>query len=124
MARILVVEDDEALRELIETFCDEEGHAVDAVSSLEEAVGRLRDTSFDLVLRDSFSPTPERFYDASDPILAADRHPPVVIVSAHALDPERVMSLGYAELVTKPFDIDVFGDLLKRFLDPISTSPI
>ena len=116
MARILVIEDDQALRELIETFCEEEGYEVDAVSNLEDALERLQTGPFDLILRDSISNTPEQFYTRADPILAAERHPPVVVVSAHELDAARVASLGYAALVLKPFDINTLSELLQRLL--------
>ena len=115
MARILVIEDDQALRELIASLCEEEGYEVDAVGSIEDAADRLRNAPFDLILRDSMSATPGEFYTGSDPLLVSGGHPPVVVVSAHGLDAARVKSLGYAALVPKPFDIEVLGGILHRF---------
>jgi DNA-binding response OmpR family regulator len=118
MQRILVLEDDEALRELIAAFCEEEGYEVEAVGCLASAAERLHAGTFDLVLRDSIAATPAQFYAAFDPLLAERGHPPVVVISAHALESERVESLGYAALIAKPFDIDVLSDALRRLLEP------
>jgi CheY-like chemotaxis protein/anti-sigma regulatory factor (Ser/Thr protein kinase) len=55
-ARILVVEDEPALRTLIERLLREEGHAVETLADGDEALERLRRESYDLVLIDVWLP--------------------------------------------------------------------
>ena len=50
--KILVVDDEEALRYTIETFLSREGYEVDTADSLREALGKLSSIFFDLILTD------------------------------------------------------------------------
>jgi two-component system, response regulator, stage 0 sporulation protein F len=52
MSRLLIVEDDVSLRKLYEAEFTEEGYAVSAVASGEEAMERLRATSPDVLILD------------------------------------------------------------------------
>ncbi|WP_160310490.1 hybrid sensor histidine kinase/response regulator [Microvirga vignae] len=51
-ARILIVEDVDINRELVQTLLESAGHVIDAVSNGEEAVAAVQATSYDLVLMD------------------------------------------------------------------------
>ncbi|WP_165820273.1 hybrid sensor histidine kinase/response regulator [Microvirga sp. KLBC 81] len=51
-ARILIVEDVDINRELVQILLEAAGHIIDAVSNGEEAVAAVRATSYDLVLMD------------------------------------------------------------------------
>lgn len=55
-ARVLVVEDDPVLRELVELVLAAEGYAVSAVSAAHQALELLVSTSFDLMLTDVVMP--------------------------------------------------------------------
>lgn len=50
--RILVVDDDISLLEVVATFLESNGHAVQTCESGEEALDVLRDREFDLILSD------------------------------------------------------------------------
>ncbi|MGE5663478.1 MAG: response regulator, partial [Deltaproteobacteria bacterium] len=49
---ILVVDDEQSLRQLLKLFLEKEGYAVDAVSSLAEAEKAIFGNVYDLVLTD------------------------------------------------------------------------
>ena len=49
---VLIIDDEAAIRESLETLLELEGYAVESASSGEEGVARLSDRSFDLVLLD------------------------------------------------------------------------
>src|SRR5690349_19001469 len=51
-ARSLVVDDEEAMAAGIRAVIEREGHRVDLAASAEEAIGRLRETAYALVLTD------------------------------------------------------------------------
>ena len=52
MVRILVIEDDDEMRSLLEDFLREEGYETDSANSGSEAFGKLAWESFDLVITD------------------------------------------------------------------------
>ena len=54
MQRLLVVEDDNSVRNTIRTFLELEGYSVDAVSSTREAMERLRADSYPIVISDIY----------------------------------------------------------------------
>ena len=54
MQRLLLVEDDPALQFTILTALEEKGYAVDAVSTTGEAIERLGDTAYPIVITDIY----------------------------------------------------------------------
>jgi CheY-like chemotaxis protein len=56
--RVLVVEDEENVRDLLLTVLAENGYRVDAVRSGEEGLRQLDQQLYDLVLLDLYRPTP------------------------------------------------------------------
>ncbi|HCC55667.1 MAG TPA: Fis family transcriptional regulator, partial [Solibacterales bacterium] len=54
MQRLLVVEDDPSVRMTLTTFLELEGYAVDAVGSTHEALRRLQDESYPIVISDIY----------------------------------------------------------------------
>src|SRR5687767_2212965 len=54
LSRLLVVEDDSSVRNTVVTFLELEGYSVDAVSSTREALERLRDARYPIVLSDIY----------------------------------------------------------------------
>ena len=52
MAKILVVDDDKSLAELIETYLEEGLHEVDLVHKGEDAFAHLKTRNYDLVILD------------------------------------------------------------------------
>jgi len=56
MNRILIVDDEAEIRELLEEILREEGYAVSSTASGAEAVVLLRDTPYDVLLLDIWLP--------------------------------------------------------------------
>ena len=54
MARLLVVEDDNSVRNTVVTFLELENYSVDSVSSTREALSRLRGERYDIVVSDIY----------------------------------------------------------------------
>ena len=54
LQRLLVVEDDNSVRNTIQTFLELEGYTVDAVASTREALERLRDDAYPIVISDIY----------------------------------------------------------------------
>jgi DNA-binding NtrC family response regulator len=119
---IVVVEDDEAMREAISARLESWGHRVAAVADAESAHERIRETSPDLVLADVVLP------DASGldllKRLRAESNPlPFVLMTAHAeVDlAVQAMKQGAADFLTKPIDADHLRSLVAAIREDLES---
>ncbi len=115
MQRLLVVEDDSSVRNTITTFLELEGYAVDAVSSTREALERLRDDAYPIVISDIY--IDER--TGLDVLETARKQNPncaVILMTARGTM-ETVMKAtqgGAFDYIAKPFELDRMLDTVKR----------
>lgn len=112
--RILVIEDDEILREGLIDGLALEGHAVDAVASCEQAQAALCGFSYDAVILDIGLP------DGSGLDLLAEwrrsgKTIPVLLLTARDMIEERIegLDLGADDYLGKPFDLGELGARLR-----------
>ena len=115
-ARILLVEDDEVLRDLIERNLQVRGHAVSVAGDVQEALSQLREGSFDLTFLDINLPDKtgwdilriaqeEGLLQAQD--LDGDGQKlPVVVLSAVRVSPRRLTEFHPLAYLPKPFPMD------------------
>ena len=106
-AKILVVEDNPATRELLREFLSQEGYTVRVARDGKEALLRVRKDNFDLVLTDVKMPRMDGVQLLKE-LQKIIPHTKVVIVTATA-DSEiavKVMKLGAYDYITKPFCLD------------------
>lgn len=119
-ASILLVEDDDDIRELLLTMLELAGFSPTACSSAEAALEELREQSFDLILTDYMLPhrtggwlleqaSNEGLIDAT----------PVLVVTAH---PHPAGVENY-EIVQKPFDLDQLVSRVQRRLEGPTKRP-
>jgi len=114
MARILVVDDQELMRDSLATTLKREGHEVTACADAQTAVSRLTLGRFDLLISDLKMPKTtgiELLGEARR--LRPDM--PVVLMTAYATVHTAVeaMKLGAYDYIQKPFD----GDQIKMLVD-------
>jgi DNA-binding response OmpR family regulator len=108
MPKILIVEDDPAVRDVVEYALSREGMETEAVSSAEAATERLfSDAAFDLVILDLMLPDTDgvtlcRELRSAD---CASRDVPIVMLTARDDETSVVVGLevGADDYVTKPF---------------------
>ncbi|HYP05743.1 MAG TPA: sigma-54 dependent transcriptional regulator, partial [Bryobacteraceae bacterium] len=115
MPRLLVVEDDASVRNTVVTFLELEGYQVDAVSSTREALQRLQQDSYPIVLSDIY--LDER--TGLDVLQAAKSANPdcAVILMTGRGTMETVMRAtqgGAFDYLAKPFELDRLLETLKR----------
>jgi len=115
MQRLLVVEDDNSVRSTITTFLELEGYAVDAVASTREALERLRNDAYPIVISDIY--LDER--TGLDVLETARQKNPncAVILMTGRGTIETVMKAtqgGAFDYIAKPFELDRMLDTVKR----------
>jgi len=102
---LLIVDDDPTARETLEALLLSEGYKMTFASSGREALEKLQQTSFDLILCDVMMPGMDGF-DVCRRIKASDtlRRIPIILVTALDAQEEMVRGLdaGADEFLTKP----------------------
>jgi two-component system, NtrC family, response regulator HydG len=115
MQKLLLVEDDPSLQFTILTALEEKGYAVDAVSTTGEAIERLSDGEYPIVISDIY--VDER--TGLDVLDAAKRNDPncsVILMTGRGTI-ETVMAAtrgGAFDYIAKPFELDVMLDAIER----------
>ncbi|MDJ0701052.1 MAG: response regulator transcription factor [Woeseiaceae bacterium] len=104
--RVLVVEDEEAIREGLIDVLVFHGYEVDSAATGPEGLKKALTGRFDLVLLDIMLPGMDG-YEICDRIRSADRNQPIIMLTAKTSDEEIVqgLKLGADDYVPKPFSI-------------------
>jgi CheY-like chemotaxis protein len=120
-ATVLVVEDDEDIREMLSHWLQGQGYRVIATGDGAEAVEVARRECPGLVLMDMSLPTLDGL-SATERILEIEElcHVPVIACSAHIAGEwmHKALAAGCRDYVTKPVDFASLGRLLKQYLQP------
>ena len=109
MERILIVDDSEEIRFLLQTMLETQGYRVSTASDGEKALSALREEHFDLVILDVMMPLKDGYTDLKEMRQAGLRESTrVLMLTAKAMDSDwaRGYSLGVDDYVTKPFEVD------------------
>lgn len=113
IASILVVEDDEAIADVLLDILESEGYRARAVSDGASALGAMRAEKFDLILLDFGLPDMTgrdvRDQQMADPSIAQI---PVIVLTAGALT-----TVDQLPVLRKPFDYDTLLDTIREQLD-------
>lgn len=121
MTDILLIEDNEELRELIRTFLEKDGYTVAAVCSGEEALTYLEEERAKLMLLDIMLPGMDGFMICDE--VRKENNIPIIILSARADKEDKMngFTLGADDYVEKPVDMDLLsakiGALMRRNYD-------
>jgi two-component system, OmpR family, response regulator MprA len=111
-ARVLVVDDDDAIRSTLARSLGAEGYAVDVAADGHQALTVARDQTPDLVVLDLMLPGLTGL-DVCRRLRAAEHHLPIVLLTARDAVADRVTGLeaGADDYLVKPF---AFEELLAR----------
>ncbi len=115
--RLLVVEHDVGVQDLLATFLTTEGYAVRCASSPAEACALLAAQTFQLVLTDLFSTSVRDRFSAVERLRRSAQPIPVGVITAWDVDEEEIIQRGFAFLVRKPFDVEDLSALVAACLE-------
>lgn len=120
--RVLIVEDDPAVREVLSDLCRELGHQAEAVRSAEDAVPCLEADRPDLILLDFRLPGMSGLDFLRLPLVRATGIP-VIVVSGIATEAQaqECLDLGAVEFLAKPVPFEQLQRLLEWFERPART---
>ena len=101
--RVLVVDDEPTIREVVTTYLERDGYVVDAAATGTEAVASLRSSIPDLMILDLMLPGVDGLSILSE--LRKQSNVPVILLTARTDEADRIigLELGADDYVTKPF---------------------
>jgi DNA-binding NtrC family response regulator len=118
MARLLIVDDERSMRELLELVFKREGHQITTASNGREALESMTQSSFDLIVTDVKMPDVTGIE-----LLRAvrDQAPETMVIMMTAFatinSAREAFKLGADDFIQKPFDIDEFKLIVSKALE-------
>jgi CheY-like chemotaxis protein len=116
MSTVLVVDDEQAIGEILATALVDAGYDAQAVSSGEAALQYVDRHPVDLILSDVMMPCFSG-YDLLARLRERANGPPVILMSA-GVQPER--NRGHIGFLKKPFELDDLYQVVERSLETSS----
>src|SRR3954452_4264021 len=122
--RVLVVDDDDVIRQLITVNLELEGFEVIPAMDGQDALDKVKEARPDVVTLDVMMPRIDGWEAAArlrqDPETA---HIRVILLSARAqeADIQRGEKIGVDAYLTKPFDPDELIDIVRRLFESVGT---
>ncbi len=115
--RILVVDDDSSLRNMMSIVLKKEGFDVTCVENARVALTTLKDESFELIISDIKMPDISGI-DLLRKVKSLNPEMPVVMITAYGSthDAVEAMKLGAENYITKPFNLDELKIIIDKIL--------
>lgn len=118
MQKILIIEDDEKLRNELETFLNKNGFVATSLKKFDNAVEDILNEKADLLLLDINLPYTDGEFICKE--IRKISNVPIIMVTSRDSEMDELLSLNYGadQYVTKPYNIQIFlakiVGLLKR----------
>ena len=117
MRKILIIEDDEDLREGLAFSLQMDGYEIRCAGTKREGLDRIRGESFDLVLLDCNLPDGSGF-DLCTQIGAGETIPVFMLTARNTeMDEVKALELGVADFMSKPFSLAVLKARIRKILN-------
>jgi len=114
--KILTVDDEDFIRELVRDFLELEGIECETAPNLSEALGKLKDGDFDLILLDR-NLEDEKVEDVVTALRGIKKAIPIVIMTGDLDVPDEFINeYNISEIIHKPFQYDEFIKTVKKNL--------
>ena len=101
--RLLIVDDEELIRDLIKEYAEDEGYSCDLACDGSEALEKVEENKYDLIIMDVMMPNMDGYTSMKGIREICDT--PVIMLSARVdeVDKLKGFDLGIDDYVTKPF---------------------
>ena len=101
--KLLVVDDEELIRNVIKEYAKIENYEVDEASDGDEAVEKALENDYDVIIMDIMMPKRDGFSAIKE--IKQDKDTPVIVLSARTMEEDKLngFDLGIDDYVIKPF---------------------
>lgn len=103
MSKLLVVDDEQNIRNIIKKYGEFEGHTVDEAVDGMDAIEKCKKATYDLIIMDIMMPNLDGFSAVKE--IRKDCQSPVIMLSARGEEYDRIhgFEIGIDDYVVKPF---------------------
>lgn len=128
MKKILIIEDDEVIREELQNFLKKYGYEVNAPVEFNNIIQYIENENADLILLDINLPEFDGYYICRE--IRKDSDVPIIIVTSRDSEVDELisMNLGADDFITKPYNTEILlariTNLLKRTYGNLKTNNI
>lgn len=107
MQKILIVEDDEKLRNELETFLNKNGFLAESLKEFQNTIADILTSNSDLILLDISLPYTDGEYICKE--IRKTSNVPIIMITSRDNEIDELMSLNYGadQYVTKPYNIQI-----------------
>ena len=119
-AKILVVDDDISIRKILFDLLEKERYYVELASSTEDALEKIKETAFDLIISDIRMSGMDGF-KLLEEIRMLNVDSAVIFITGYGSVDSAVkaIKLGVVDYIEKPFDIGQFKNLVSQILNEL-----
>jgi len=123
--KILLVEDDDALRFIVQDNLAQKGYDVDTAENGEIAIEKFQQNNFDLIILDVMLPKIDGFQVAKF-IRSRNEQVPIIFLTARSMTEDKItgLTLGGDDYIPKPFSMEELLLKIKIFLRRSSMHPL
>ena len=101
--RVLVVDDEEKIRNVIKEYAEFEGYEIDEACDGMEAIAKCKDNNYDIIIMDIMMPKFDGFSSIKE--IRKTKNIPVIMLSARSEEYDKLFGfeIGIDDYVVKPF---------------------
>ncbi|WP_236896517.1 response regulator transcription factor [Clostridium beijerinckii] len=128
MRKIIIIEDDEVIREELQSFLERYGYEVKAPLDMDNIINYIESENAELILLDINLPMYDGYYICRE--IRKTSEVPIIIVTSRDSEVDELisMNLGADDFITKPYNTEILlariTNILKRTYGNIKTSSI
>ena len=103
MAKFLIVDDEEGIRQIIREYCEFEGYEADEAGDGMDAIKKAREFDYDMIIMDAMLPKLDGFSATKE--IRKTKQTPIIMLSARGEEYDKLhgFEMGADDYVTKPF---------------------
>ncbi|WP_167619784.1 response regulator transcription factor [Maribellus sediminis] len=123
--KILLVEDDEALRFIVKDNLEQNGYEVEAAADGQIALDFFEKNKFDLIILDVMLPKIDGF-QVAEKIRKSNEHVPIIFLTARSMTEDKIkgLTIGGDDYIPKPFSMEELLLKIKIFLRRSQSLPL
>ncbi|HOJ85744.1 MAG: response regulator transcription factor [Elusimicrobiales bacterium] len=117
--KLLIADDEMDITELLKGFLSSHGYECEAVTNGKDALNKIKQNKYDLVLLDVMMPYIDGYHVAYEITNQIENPPHIIIMTSRDIQFEKNIAKmsGAAEIIQKPFNLDDMLKLIKKITE-------
>ncbi|MBP7796505.1 MAG: response regulator [Elusimicrobiales bacterium] len=114
--KILIADDDADISELLSNFLASKGHSCDVVNNGKDAILKVRNNEYDLLLLDVIMPYMDGYHVAYEITNNLENPPIIIILTSRDIQFEKPIAKmsGAYDIIQKPFKLDMLISVIEN----------